>query len=60
MALANVQVPILLGEVVNVVAKFTTETANEGKNFMDEIVAPSVHLIKYYVVQVSSSISKLL
>lgn len=59
-ALANVQVPILLGEVVNVVAKFTSETTNEGRNFMQEITAPSVRLIKYYVGQVGLLESRIL
>ncbi|KAK4329380.1 hypothetical protein Pmani_000263 [Petrolisthes manimaculis] len=50
-SLVNVQVPILLGEVVNVVAKFTREAAREGRNFMQEIYAPSIKLVKCYVVQ---------
>ncbi|XP_042241922.1 mitochondrial potassium channel ATP-binding subunit-like isoform X1 [Homarus americanus] len=50
-ALANVQVPILLGDVVNVVANFTSEATNEGRNYMQEISAPSVKLLQYYVAQ---------
>ncbi|XP_069937675.1 mitochondrial potassium channel ATP-binding subunit isoform X5 [Cherax quadricarinatus] len=50
-ALANVHIPLLLGDVVNVVAKFTRETENEGRSYMQEIYVPSVKLIKYCVAQ---------
>lgn len=50
-ALANVQVPLLLGNVVDVVASFTRELATGERNFVQEIAAPSIKLIKYYVVQ---------
>lgn len=54
-SLVNIQVPILLGDVVNVVAKFTQETMREGRTFMEEMYTPSIKLVKYYVVQVCYS-----
>ncbi|XP_069158314.1 mitochondrial potassium channel ATP-binding subunit isoform X3 [Procambarus clarkii] len=50
-ALANVQVPILLGDVVNVVTNFNSEAANDGRDFIQEISAPCVKLIKLYLAQ---------
>ena len=50
---------MLLGEVVNVVAKFAQEGTNERKNFMEEVYGPSVKLLKYYFTQVSHLFSVL-
>ncbi|XP_064600276.1 mitochondrial potassium channel ATP-binding subunit-like isoform X2 [Liolophura sinensis] len=47
-ALVNVRIPLLLGDVVNVVSKFTVETAT---SFMDDIKIPALHLIAYYGIQ---------
>ncbi|XP_076053089.1 mitochondrial potassium channel ATP-binding subunit-like [Oratosquilla oratoria] len=50
-ALANIKIPLLLGDVVNVVAKFTEEAGNEARNFAQEISGPAFKIIKLYVVQ---------
>ena len=51
-AIVNIQIPILLGDVVNVVSRFTAEAAG---NFMDEIRQPALKLISMYGVQVGIS-----
>lgn len=51
-SLANIQVPVLLGEVVNVVAKFTREMSTERRIFSQEVAGPVVKLVKYYCIQV--------
>lgn len=53
MALSNIQIPLLLGEVVNVVAKYTQGNANEGSRFLDDILKPCMKIFQVYVVQVS-------
>lgn len=50
-ALANIQVPMLLGEVVNVLARYSQEGAREGKNYLEEVYTPSMKLVKYYITQ---------
>ena len=52
-SLANIQVPILLGEVVNVVARFIREAAVGGRSFSQEVAGPVLTLVKYYFIQVS-------
>lgn len=56
-SLANIQVPILLGDVVNVVARFTREAAVEGRNFSQEVAGPVLKLVKYYCVQAAFTLS---
>ncbi|XP_045131652.1 mitochondrial potassium channel ATP-binding subunit-like [Portunus trituberculatus] len=56
-SLANIQVPILLGEVVNVVARFTSETARESRSFPQEIAVPVLKLVKYYFIQAAFTLS---
>lgn len=51
-SLANIQIPLLLGEIVNVVARFTGEHTEEGNNYIKEITVPTVKIIKFYVAQV--------
>lgn len=51
-SLANIQVPVLLGEVVNVVAKFTREAGTGQRVFSQEVVGPVAKLVKYYCMQV--------
>ena len=51
--MANIQIPILLGEVVNIVAAYTRDAANQSaRTFKDEIWEPSMKLVKIYLVQV--------
>ncbi|XP_033102051.1 mitochondrial potassium channel ATP-binding subunit-like [Anneissia japonica] len=47
-AIVNVQIPVLLGELIQVVSKFTTEA--EG-NFMQEIYNPAIKLLTAYGMQ---------
>ena len=49
MAILNIQIPLLLGDLVNVVSKFTQENAG---NFTSEIWKPAVHLVQLYGAQV--------
>ncbi len=48
-AIVNIQIPLLLGDVVNVVSKFTAESTG---NFMEEIRHPAIRLISLYGFQV--------
>ncbi len=48
-AIVNIQIPLLLGDVVNVVSKFTAESTG---NFMEEIRQPAMRLISLYGFQV--------
>ena len=48
-AVVNIQIPILLGDVVNVLSRFTAETAG---NFMDDIRQPAMKLVSMYGIQV--------
>lgn len=56
-SLANIQVPVLLGEVVNVVAKFTREMSTERRIFSQEVAGPVVKLVKYYCIQAFFTLS---
>ncbi|XP_071943666.1 mitochondrial potassium channel ATP-binding subunit-like isoform X2 [Antedon mediterranea] len=47
-AIVNVQIPILLGELIQVVSKFTVETE---ANFMSEIYTPAIKLLTAYGLQ---------
>ncbi|XP_041366382.1 mitochondrial potassium channel ATP-binding subunit-like [Gigantopelta aegis] len=47
-AVVNINIPLLMGELVNVVSKFTTQTAN---NFIEEVRKPVMKLIATYAVQ---------
>ncbi|XP_070200308.1 mitochondrial potassium channel ATP-binding subunit-like [Littorina saxatilis] len=47
-AAVNIQVPIMLGEVVNVVSKFT---AGAIGNFVDEMRKPALKLVVVYILQ---------
>ena len=51
MALLNIQIPIKLGDVVNVVSKFT-----DGKvgHYLKEIQKPTMELLGLYGLQVST------
>ncbi|KAK7476898.1 hypothetical protein BaRGS_00031837 [Batillaria attramentaria] len=47
-AALNIQIPILLGEVTNVVSKFTTDSAG---NFLEDMKKPAVMLLATYGLQ---------
>ncbi|CAL4122991.1 unnamed protein product [Meganyctiphanes norvegica] len=50
-ALCNIQIPISLGSIVNVVAQLAQETSNQGESFMKEVANPALKLLKLYLVQ---------
>lgn len=48
-AFINIKIPIVLGELVNVLSNFSRE---EAQNILDEIKKPALKLVKYYCIQV--------
>ena len=48
-AIVNIQIPLLLGDVVNVLSQYTNGAPG---NFMDDIKEPGLKLITMYVIQV--------
>jgi hypothetical protein len=48
----NIEIPQLLGSVINVVARFARD--GSGRLFREEVKLPVFHLIYMYVAQVSS------
>lgn len=52
-AAINIQVPILLGQVTDVVSKFTADSVG---NFLEEIKKPAMKLMGVYVLQVGPTI----
>jgi len=48
-AFLNIQIPLQLGNLVNVLA---SHTCNENANFTRELREPAFKLMYYYVVQV--------
>ena len=50
-AIVNIQIPILLGDVVNIVSKYSAETAAQN-NFVEEIRKPGLRIIYMYSIQV--------
>ena len=55
-AFVNIQIPLILGDVVNVVSKFTRDAAG---NFMDDIKQPALKLIQMYTLQVAHRLCNL-
>ncbi|XP_071121364.1 mitochondrial potassium channel ATP-binding subunit-like [Mytilus edulis] len=47
-AFINIKIPIVLGELVNVLSNFSRE---EAQNILDEIKKPALKLVKYYCIQ---------
>lgn len=52
-ALANVQIPVLLGDLVNVVADYGRGSSSDAQQFWNDIAGPAFQLVKIYIVQVS-------
>lgn len=52
MAITNIQIPLLLGAVVNVLTHFTGEGSDNGSNFFAAIQGPALKLVTIYGVQV--------
>ncbi|XP_018018920.1 mitochondrial potassium channel ATP-binding subunit-like [Hyalella azteca] len=50
-ALANVQIPLLLGDLVNVVAEHAGNTARDAQQFWKDVTQPALKLVKIYIVQ---------
>ena len=48
-AIVNIQIPILLGDVVNVVSKYTSESAG---NFTEDIRKPGLKILQMFCIQV--------
>jgi ATP-binding cassette subfamily B (MDR/TAP) protein 8 len=48
-AIVNIKIPLLLGELVNIVSNFTHD---EAGNFIEEIKKPALKLVGYYSLQV--------
>ena len=51
-AIVNIQIPLILGDVVNVVSQFTAENAG---NFLEDMRKPATKIIGYYAIQVTIS-----
>lgn len=50
-ALCNIQIPVSLGSIVNVVAQLTQQAVDQRESFMKEIADPALKLLKLYAVQ---------
>lgn len=50
-ALVNIKVPLLLGDLVNVVSNLSKDTATD---FINNIKTPAIKLMMFYGVQVTS------
>ena len=48
----NVQIPLILGDVVNVVSKYTKEAVG---NFIEDVKQPAIKLVQMYTLQVVQS-----
>ena len=51
MAVVNIQIPLRLGDVVNIVSHFTEATGTEA--FLEQIREPAMKLIGLYGLQVT-------
>ena len=56
-ALVNIKLPLMVGDVVNVVSQFAKD--NVG-NFIEEIKKPALRLIATYLIQVNTKITHVL
>ncbi|CAG5133666.1 unnamed protein product, partial [Candidula unifasciata] len=50
-AMVNIQIPLMLGEVTNIVTKFAAETTSDVAQFLAEIKLPAVKLLCIYCLQ---------
>ena len=48
-AVVNIKLPLMVGEVVNVISEFAKDTT---RNFIDDIKKPALRLIATYLIQV--------
>lgn len=48
-ALVNIQIPLMLGDLVNVISNFTQENAG---NFLELVRSPAQKLCLFYIIQV--------
>ena len=48
----NVQIPLILGDVVNVVSKYTKDAVG---NFIEDVKQPAIKLVQMYTLQVVQS-----
>uniref|UniRef100_A0A0B7AEF4 Mitochondrial potassium channel ATP-binding subunit n=1 Tax=Arion vulgaris TaxID=1028688 RepID=A0A0B7AEF4_9EUPU len=49
-AMVNIQIPLMLGELTNIVTLFATETASNVTDFISEIRLPAIKLLTVYVL----------
>lgn len=54
----NIQIPQIVGNVVNVIAKFNS--SKDSGMFLGEIKVPAIKLVLYYIAQVNLFIKKVL
>lgn len=47
-AIVNIQIPLVLGEIVNIVSSITQDVA---KDFIQEVSRPAIKMIGYYAIQ---------
>lgn len=50
--MVNIQIPLMLGELTNIVTKFASDTASDVSAFLLEIKLPAVKLMGIYCLQV--------
>ena len=51
-AVVNIQIPVLLGEVTNIVSKYASDATTEVSSFLAEVRNPVVKLCSIYGLQV--------
>ena len=56
-ALLNIQIPLILGELVNIVARYMREHTG---NYLQEIRGPALKLLGLYGIQVSCTVPDIL
>lgn len=52
-AVMNIQIPLVLGGIVNIISKVPSE---DGKSFSEQMLGPGLRLVSMYVAQVSSAV----
>lgn len=50
-AMVNIQIPMMLGQLTNIVSKYTSSMTDEVANFLSDIRAPAIKLIGVYALQ---------
>lgn len=58
MALINIEIPQVMGGVINVLAKFSSE--HDSKLFISEMRLPALKLVALYIGQVNMNLLRLI